>query len=426
MKRLNILIYIVFLGLMPAVAQVRFFEGPFDQALQKAQTEQKKVFVDFYTVWCGPCKLMSEKVFPDVAVGAYFNEKFISCQINAEDKAFAEWVRKYQVKAYPTLLILDASGNVLGRQEGALEPALLLKFAQRTNGELLGFEEMYERLKTHESDESLIQALLLEAPDFLGTLPEGPTYDRWLLRMERLFADYRKKKTLEKMMNPTDFAILMTWHDEADKQDEVLDYIMGHYDKVVGAVGQDAVYKYVFTLNTGLMQRLAEKGDLAYQKPLERLKGDMKPLYDALMNFNGQDAYTGMKTLYDAKYYLYGKKDVVRFIELMDRYFDMLGQTVTPADYRAAVDDFSEVLGRKFSPQVSAKCIDWVSKALQGDIATPDRMEMLLMLGDCHKMQKDMANARQCYKQAYVVSLQFNNPGLSERVRQYGAELENE
>ena len=426
MKRLNILICIVWLGLMPAAAQVRFFEGSFEQALQKAQTEQKKVFVDFYTVWCGPCKLMSEKVFPDPQVGAWFNEKFVSYQVNAEDKAFAAQVKKYQVRAYPTLLVLDASGNVLGRQEGALEPALLLKFAQRATGELLGFEEMYERLKTHESDESLIQALLLEAPDFLGTLPEGPTYDRWLLRMERLFAGYRKKKPLAEMMNPTDFAILMTWHDEAGRQDEVLDYIMEHYDEVVGTVGQDVVYKYVFTLNTGLMQRLAEKGDLAYQKPLERLKGDMKLLYDALMNFNGQDAYTGMKTLYDAKYYLYGKKDVARFIALMDDYFEMLDTTVTPADYRAAVDDFSEVLGRKFSPQVSAKCIGWIGKALQGDIDPSARMEMLLMLGDCHKMQKDKENAKKCYKQAYVVSLQFNNPGLSARVQQYGAELDNE
>ena len=52
------------------------------------------------------------------------------------------------------------------------------------------------------------------------------------------------------------------------------------------------------------------------------------------------------------------------------------------------------------------------------------RMEMLLMLGDCHKMQQDKENAKKCYNQAYMLSLQFGNPGLSAAVKRYMADLE--
>lgn len=197
----GILLLLPFMG----IAQIQFVQNKnFAEVLAKAQQENKKVFVDFYTVWCGPCKLMSQKVFTETEIGTYFNEKFVNYQINAEDKAFAEQVKKYQVAAYPTLLILDAAGNVLGRQEGALDAAHFLKFAKRTLGELMSFEQMYDKLKTNKNNEQLLQAILLEAPDFLATLPEGSQYDRWSLRIERLYNDYRKRKPVGKMMNPTD------------------------------------------------------------------------------------------------------------------------------------------------------------------------------------------------------------------------------
>ncbi len=88
-------------------------------ALEKAKAEDKLVFIDFYTSWCLPCKLMDEDVFTDEAFGDYMNEHFISVKINAEQGNGPNLAALYEVKSYPTLLFLDLNGRVKSRKEGA-------------------------------------------------------------------------------------------------------------------------------------------------------------------------------------------------------------------------------------------------------------------------------------------------------------------
>ena len=53
------------------MAQVAFEpEGTtLEQASAKAKAENKLIFIDCYTQWCGPCKKMSKEVFPQASVG---------------------------------------------------------------------------------------------------------------------------------------------------------------------------------------------------------------------------------------------------------------------------------------------------------------------------------------------------------------------
>ena len=47
----------------------QFFKGTFAQALAKAKKENRKLMVDCYTLWCGPCRHMAKNVFPDENLG---------------------------------------------------------------------------------------------------------------------------------------------------------------------------------------------------------------------------------------------------------------------------------------------------------------------------------------------------------------------
>lgn len=99
--------------------------------LERAKKENKLVFIDFYTTWCLPCKLMDEEVFMDNKVGNFMNDKFISLKVNAEQGNGANLATIFQIRAYPTLLFLNAEGEVLQRKEGVAYQAEFMKMAEK-------------------------------------------------------------------------------------------------------------------------------------------------------------------------------------------------------------------------------------------------------------------------------------------------------
>lgn len=87
-----------------------------------AKENNKLVFIDVYTDWCMPCKMMDEDVFSDKKLGEYFNENFISYKANAEALPGADIAQLYEVLGYPTLLFIDAGGNLLVKKTGVAYP----------------------------------------------------------------------------------------------------------------------------------------------------------------------------------------------------------------------------------------------------------------------------------------------------------------
>ncbi|MFZ1676807.1 MAG: DUF255 domain-containing protein [Saprospiraceae bacterium] len=114
-----------------SVAQgIEFFHGTWEEAIQKAKAEDKLIFVDAFTTWCGPCKNMAANTFPDPAVGELFNKNFISMKIDMEKEMGLEFRKKYDVTAYPSLFWIDYDGIQVLKSVGGRSPADLIKTAE--------------------------------------------------------------------------------------------------------------------------------------------------------------------------------------------------------------------------------------------------------------------------------------------------------
>lgn len=99
---------------------IKFTEGSWSQVLSEAKKQNKLIFIDIYTTWCGPCKMMSAKVFTDEKVGNKFNEAFINYKIDAEKGEGIELAKNYAITAYPTYLFVNSGGELVYRALGAM------------------------------------------------------------------------------------------------------------------------------------------------------------------------------------------------------------------------------------------------------------------------------------------------------------------
>lgn len=127
-KFISILICALFSVVAFAQEGVDFQQLTYEEALAKAKAENKLVFMDCYTSWCGPCKHMTTNVFPQKAAGEFFNPRFVNVKFDMEKGEGKELRQKFGVKAYPTFLMIRPDGTVQHRIVGGGE---LEKFVER-------------------------------------------------------------------------------------------------------------------------------------------------------------------------------------------------------------------------------------------------------------------------------------------------------
>ena len=111
---------------------IKFVESSYNEALKQAEQENKLLFMDCYTSWCGPCRLLANRVFPNDSIGQFFNKHFISLKVDMEKGEGPALARQYGVKAYPTLLFIDPSTQeIVSQVVGFRTVKALLEDAQK-------------------------------------------------------------------------------------------------------------------------------------------------------------------------------------------------------------------------------------------------------------------------------------------------------
>lgn len=101
-----------------------FSDLSFEGACKEAAQTHKLVLVDFYTTWCGPCKMLDKNTWTDAAVIQMLEQKTVALRIDAEKEAALS--KRYKIEAYPSVLLIHPDGTELDRLVGYRDPKSFL------------------------------------------------------------------------------------------------------------------------------------------------------------------------------------------------------------------------------------------------------------------------------------------------------------
>ncbi len=164
----------VFIPLLGISQGIQFNESSWNDLLSKAKSENKLIFVDAYTTWCGPCKAMAKNVFTDEKVAAFYNANFVNAKIDMEKGEGITIAKKYAVEAYPTYLFVDGNGDIVHRAIGYIESGSFIQLGKDANDPSKQLGKLAEKFKNGERNPEFLLNLVKAATEAYD--PNAATY----------------------------------------------------------------------------------------------------------------------------------------------------------------------------------------------------------------------------------------------------------
>ncbi|WP_111309663.1 thioredoxin family protein [Confluentibacter sediminis] len=237
---------------------IEFFEGTWAETKEKAKQENKLIFVDVYTDWCGPCKWMSTNTFPNEEVGKFYNENFISVRVNMEKEgdgvAFA---KEYNIPAVPTLLYIDGKGELMHQFVGKLDPMSFIsegKVALDPERRLAAYEEKY---KKGERDPEFIRAYIKVLSD--ASMNSNEVTDWYLFTQKE-----------EALLSKDNFELIKKTANYVSSPQ--FQFVINHYDSYKKLVKAEEVDNYIGLMFKVALKLAALQGDEAYQQKINEIR----------------------------------------------------------------------------------------------------------------------------------------------------------
>lgn len=185
----KLLFFLLLTGSLSAQNRSIFFEhGNWSAMLDKAKKENKLIYLDCYTSWCGPCKWMAKNVFTNDTAADFYNEHFINVKIDMEKGEGIELAKRYGITAYPTMLYINAKGEQVHRTCGSCLTTTFVENGKNALDPLQQLAHFEQELKNGTPSASSIDHLL-------GLMESG------CQEIDTTLNAYLDKKSEEELMN---------------------------------------------------------------------------------------------------------------------------------------------------------------------------------------------------------------------------------
>ena len=119
------------------LSEVRFYDGSYDELLRESRKQKKPIILEFWANWCIPCRKMENETFANPDFAAFINKNFLVYKVNIDTFDGMDIADKYNIDAYPTLVLLDAKNKYINRYKGFF-PAYYLKKELEKNKSITG------------------------------------------------------------------------------------------------------------------------------------------------------------------------------------------------------------------------------------------------------------------------------------------------
>lgn len=108
----------------------------------------KPLLYDFTAAWCVPCQLQAKEVFANQADADFINQNFVPVKVRDEQRqqaAVSELFRRFQVEAFPTLVVADINGKIVAVQKGYMGKRKTETFLKKALEKAANNEASFER-----------------------------------------------------------------------------------------------------------------------------------------------------------------------------------------------------------------------------------------------------------------------------------------
>ena len=256
--------------------------------VKKAKKEKKLIFIDCYTSWCGPCKMLASKVFTQDVVADYFNATFVNAKFDMEKDEDGVMLKdKYGVKAFPTLLfIAPVTQEAVHRMVGAGEAEWLIAGAKLANDPENNLSAMMKRYAAGERGADFLKQYL---PALASAYMEE--------EVGKVAAEYLNALSLDELATKDSWDLINKY--VSDPLSEPLKQVMANRDKFYAVAGQEVVdYKLEKSIHFAVLSLAAWRPGM--DTPFDEKRNEELINYLLQIDFNAAPA--GLAYLYTAEY----------------------------------------------------------------------------------------------------------------------------